>query len=423
MAGTGRDSARIVTRPRYYSNRARRSQFHKASPAPQAAADWSLARPAHYYIRLLRWTGRLSNSQREEAASGPPNDKPEKCNKECFQRRGWRPTPFRLRIRHGGALELNFLSCISAGPMASEDGETPAPREVPPPPLPPPALAPPPAPSVVKSKFFKTVADGSDPSAGGCEELKRMIRNRQGRFKEDLKYLLYNNHVPSLIQEGPQCGLVALWMAGKLLALARDVSLENIAAVAVSRGYTAQGEMFSADNMSRLAGEVFDCRCELLSGGMNGENQTRILRHLTAGLPVLIPYDEDFNHEPCQREGHRAHWAVISGVLLGMKNGSFQADPDTPGLYQPPSDSSSLRLAEIKETYLVAKQGKSLRYQLWDYECLSRSNGQLIQFDPKRASDGTQYVVPEGGVRTGLCGQVVLLRHRDDLQKTALCKE
>ncbi|KAG9472503.1 hypothetical protein GDO78_019196 [Eleutherodactylus coqui] len=182
----------------------------------------------------------------------------------------------------------------------------------PPLPPPPPVFCPPP-PVQSKSKFFKTVADNSDPSVGGCEELKRLIVNQQERFGGNLKWLLYNQHIPSLIQDGPQCGLVALWMAGGLLSNKQSVTLDYIVQVATSRGYTIHGEMFSADNMSYLAEEVFGCDCELLTGGMEGENRDRILGQVTAGLPVLIPYDEDFNHEPCQRDGHRAHWAVISG--------------------------------------------------------------------------------------------------------------
>ncbi|KAE8585657.1 hypothetical protein XENTR_v10021394 [Xenopus tropicalis] len=283
----------------------------------------------------------------------------------------------------------------------------------PPPPLPPPPqihLLPP---TVAKCKFFKKVAENSDPSTGGCEELKKMIKNRQSRFNGELKWLLYNQYVPSLIQEGPQCGLVALWMAGKLLNLAHEAPLQTIVEAAVSRGYTAQGEMFSAANMAVLAKEVFGCRSELLTGGMDGENKGKILQQLTSGLPVLIPYDEDFNHEPCQREGHRAHWAVISGVLFGVRCGSFSPDPDIPGLCYPSSDSPSLEDLNIQEIYLVAKQGKSLRYQLWEYDCISRSNGQLIHLDPKRSNDGNVYIVPSGGVKAGLCGQIVLFQPKD----------
>ncbi|XP_069799571.1 actin maturation protease isoform X2 [Dendropsophus ebraccatus] len=290
----------------------------------------------------------------------------------------------------------------------------------PPPPLPPPppVLCPPP-PFQVKSKFFKKVAESSDPSVGGCDELKRLIRNQQERFGEHLKWLLYNQHIPSLIQEGPQCGLVALWMAGGILSSKQEVTLDHIVQVATSRGYTIHGEMFSADNMSCLAVEVFGCHCELLSGGMEGENRERILGHLTAGLPVLIPYDEDFNHEPCQRDGHRAHWAVVSGALLGIQGGSFDPDPEVPRLFHPQPGPATINTSHIEQLYLIAKQGKSLRYQLWEFRALSRSNSQLLQLDPKRTTDGNVYVVPEGGVQAGLCGKILLLKH--PAQKETKC--
>ena len=30
---------------------------------------------------------------------------------------------------------------------------------------------------------------------------------------------------------------------------------------------------------------------------------------------LLVPYDTDFNQEPCLKKGHRAHWALIIGKL------------------------------------------------------------------------------------------------------------
>lgn len=35
--------------------------------------------------------------------------------------------------------------------------------------------------------------------------------------------------------------------------------------------------------------------------------------HRSFGLNPSTSYDEDFNHEPCQRKGHKAHWAVSAG--------------------------------------------------------------------------------------------------------------
>lgn len=42
-----------------------------------------------------------------------------------------------------------------------------------------------------------------------------------------------------------RCGLVALWMAAHLVTPVTTISMENIMQMAVNKGYTAQGEMFS----------------------------------------------------------------------------------------------------------------------------------------------------------------------------------
>ncbi|XP_061452778.1 actin maturation protease isoform X2 [Rhineura floridana] len=179
-------------------------------------------------------------------------------------------------------------------------------------PAPPPLPAPPP-PRPCGAQLLKAALEQA--GTGDQDGVRELLRRRKASFSEHLKWLLFNNPVPSLIQEGPQCGLVALWMAGALLSLPKAISLERIVQVALERGYTAQGEMFSAANMSRLAEEVLPCQTELLSGGLEGENYGRILQHLSAGFPVLIPYDEDSNHEPCLRNGYKAHWAIASGTL------------------------------------------------------------------------------------------------------------
>ncbi|XP_067412712.1 actin maturation protease [Emydura macquarii macquarii] len=304
----------------------------------------------------------------------------------------------------------------------------PAPQQVPPlpsvpPPLdpqhvpPPPPPLPPPGPLPIdrldKAKFFRAALERAAPAPGSGDDVRELLSRRTASFSGHLKWLLYNSPVPSLIQEGPQCGLVALWMAGSLLNLSQSVSLERIMRVALERGYTAQGEMFSAADMAQLAEEVFQCRAELLSGGLEGENRDRILLHLTAGCPLLLPYDEDSNHEPCRRHGYKAHWAVVSGALLGLKGSALspacQEDGEISGLFHPGPASPLPALEHVVEIYLLSKQGKSWRPQLWSYQQVHESNAQLTDFSPKRAGDGKVYVVPAGGVRAGLCGKTVLL--------------
>ncbi|XP_078097828.1 actin maturation protease [Mustelus asterias] len=284
----------------------------------------------------------------------------------------------------------------------------------PPPPLPPPFL---PLPSVPpRKKLYQILAEGPMPVIGDREEVKMLLKNRPDNFNKELNWLLINKHVPSLIQDGPQCGLVALWMAGHLLNMCEVKDLEEIVGCAKARGYTVQGEMFSGADMVKLAEEVFECQGELLHEGLTGCNKARIMHHLLAGYPVLLPYDEDFNHEPCLRRGHRAHWAVVSGVLLGLKcrlpKDLYEEDPDTPGFFYRRANMPGSSYPEdcVVETHLLAKQGKSLKYQLWQYEQVHQSNMQLTEFSPKRECDGTVYVVPDGGVGSGLCGVVVLLQ-------------
>ncbi|KAF4071975.1 hypothetical protein AMELA_G00268990 [Ameiurus melas] len=287
---------------------------------------------------------------------------------------------------------------------------------VPSPHLPPP---PPPAPGSApslpsKKKLYQAIAEGRTAVQGDFEEACLLITQRDSSFRKDLEWVLFNKYVPSLIQDGPKCGLVALWMAAHLVKPAMTISLENIMQMAVNKGYTAQGEMFSACDMALLAEGVCGFRVQRLSGGMIGDNAALILKHLTDGQPILIPYDEDFNHEPCRRGGHKAHWAVASGVLLGLEQGSVTSEQlptntTLPWLHLSQVSAPPDWLTNPVEVYILAKQGKSLRYQLWKLETVAQSNAQLREMDPQRAGDGSYYVLPPGGVEEGLAGQVVLL--------------
>ncbi|CAM9313267.1 unnamed protein product [Lampetra planeri] len=200
----------------------------------------------------------------------------------------------------------------------------------PPPPLPPPPPPPPapvPAASAAKKKLYQTISSSRSPVEGDHTEARSLLTHRES-----------------------WCGLVALWMAAHLRQ--RNVDMDAVVQTALSRGFTAQGEMFS-------------------------------------------------------------------GVLLGLDQGSvskedFQLDPTLPWLYLPGAACSACpaRSPGLREVYVLAKQGKSLRYQLWSLDSVAQSNGQLKTMDPQRARDGTQYVVPVGGVEVGLAGQAVLLHTR-----------
>lgn len=107
-------------------------------------------------------------------------------------------------------------------------------------------------------------------------------------------------------------------------------------------------------------------------------------------------------------------FSFFLGVLLGLAQGAvpseqFPSDTTLPWLHLSRVSAPADWLINPVEAYIVAKQGKSLRYQLWKLETVAQSNSQLREMDPQRASDGSYYVLPPGGVEEGLAGQVVLL--------------
>ena len=53
--------------------------------------------------------------------------------------------------------------------------------------------------------------------------------------------------------------------------------------------------------MGRLAQEALGCQAEVLCGGLGSPNRDRVLQHIVAGHPLLIPY-------PRVREGARLGW-------------------------------------------------------------------------------------------------------------------
>lgn len=56
-------------------------------------------------------------------------------------------------------------------------------------------------------------------------------------------------------------------------------------------------------DMGKLAEEALGCEAELLHGGLVGPNRDRVLQHLVAGHPLLIPYP---------RAGQERGWGRVS---------------------------------------------------------------------------------------------------------------
>ncbi|KAL1446164.1 hypothetical protein MTO96_044662 [Rhipicephalus appendiculatus] len=198
------------------------------------------------------------------------------------------------------------------------------------------------------------------------------------------------------------------------------VSVEALFETARSSQFTKKGEMFSVENMKTLAEACLQgCRTKIV----HSKHRLDIVRHLLEGKPVLIPYDSDGNFEPCLKNGHTAHWAVLHGICLVVRQSSCiegvlanvsEVDTKCSRIFhirnEMPEEAliKFTQLVESQETgvFVYASQGKSRHVGLWELELLLKSNENLAHFTPKR--DISEFVIPEGGVAGGLSGQVLL---------------
>lgn len=115
---------------------------------------------------------------------------------------------------------------------------------------------------------------------------------------------------------GPTCGLCAISMLCSGTPTA-EVLLET----AKLLRYTNNGEMFSTKWLLDLFKEIPTSttlnrnviREYLYDGVLNSEF---IREKLKQHSMLLVPYDADRNHSPCNNHGHKAHWCLIMGYLI-----------------------------------------------------------------------------------------------------------
>ena len=125
-----------------------------------------------------------------------------------------------------------------------------------------------------------------------------------------------------------RCGLVALSMAAEIAESVRRLPLQNggltaddkqpkdtdvgdLLCLAQKKGFTQHGDMFSAEDLAELSQLFYGLKSSVISNGL--VDVEHVLSNLSEGNPVLVPYDAAKNHEPCVAQGHRAHWAVLTG--------------------------------------------------------------------------------------------------------------
>lgn len=142
--------------------------------------------------------------------------------------------------------------------------------------------------------------------------------------------------VPQRVQQGPTCGLYALGMvmdfwhakdADNAAPLVRDEDLtaaggrgkhynfapttdERILEVAQREGYTALGEMFTARQLAETAAHF-----GYTAAVHEDATLDALYRVLDEGRPAIVAFDVDYNGNPADYGGQRAHYAVIEGYF------------------------------------------------------------------------------------------------------------
>lgn len=219
-----------------------------------------------------------------------------------------------------------------------------------PPPFTPPPLAPiPPPPPFSRTAMVAPASNGiqreislnhysNDPKGVGQRAYKYAGSVIPDSL-ENYTCISFQRQVEPILQDGPQCGLVALAMASSILK--KLVSPEQLMELAQLKDFTKQGEMFSANEMECLAGEVYGCKTSVLDiRGVDGKWE--FLNCLARGDLLLVPYDPDKNYVPVLKKGHKAHWALVTGffasineenILSRFQRSNAKQDEDVPNLY------------------------------------------------------------------------------------------
>lgn len=258
--------------------------------------------------------------------------------------------------------------------------------------------------------------------------------------------------VAPAVQRGPMCGLVALTMAAELLLQGEGGPLdtsptitderhpENILEYARQNHLSKQGEVFSSETLADVSVNHLHMQARVVRMDAAGDALRALLAGVISGRgAVVVPYDADKDHTPCLAKGHRAHWCLLVGLCLLLK------EPELPGYASVPltlrllkcchptrnnpvhhtlkeghveefskiltkslDSQSMLDILKGDWIYVFARQGKSAHLGLWNLRNLVESNANLMEVEPKR-SNPLEYVIPEGGLKEGLQNKVVFI--------------
>lgn len=138
----------------------------------------------------------------------------------------------------------------------------------------------------------------------------------------------------------------------------------------------------------------------------NQDDEIKMFELLLRNKLVLVAYDCDLNFEPCNKNGLKAHWALLIGLALPieskyLENFTINETENTNLVYT--SKSIDENQAEILHQYsqssnifAICRQGKSKHCGVWNLSKLIESNRQLKFIDHLKCDD-ENFIKPEDG--------------------------
>lgn len=214
-----------------------------------------------------------------------------------------------------------------------------------------------------------------------------------------------NVNVDTLLQKGPQCGLVALCMALNTLKI--QCTIDDLMDRAKNLNFTKNGEIFDVTFLFELARSQTNVQLISLNADVD------FFEILLKSKLILIPYDTDRNYEPCNKKGIKAHWALITGFLVPIHFDEIVSKSlvQFTEEHKPRSLSfvDSLELAQVQALrkifevnkggttcdliHVICKQGKSKNLGVWSLRKLLESNRQLKEINLEKC-DPLNFVLP-----------------------------
>ena len=184
-------------------------------------------------------------------------------------------------------------------------------------------------------------------------DIINQLKNQIPEYNK-FNFIGFKHNLTLIKQIGPTCGLACIAMMNQ------NTTIKSLLDLAISLGYTRQGELFSSLNLSNLASKT-----GINSSCIEFPHPKELVQLLKTGC-IAIPYDRDKNNQPILLNGNSCHWSLCIGVILKRLDGGGNV------IY-----TESFKFPELEcdatNTYLILAHGLSNYLMIVSYKNMYES--------------------------------------------------